>query len=146
MRNERILLATDFSPPSRDAFVEAVELARRDEAHLTIVHVHEPLPALTPAADLVAELFERTARRADEVLDEWRREAVRLGLTRVDARRLDGVAWHEVVETARALHVDVIVVGTHGRTGVRHVLVGSVAEKVVRHAPCTVIVVRPRPG
>jgi nucleotide-binding universal stress UspA family protein len=144
MRLRRVLLATDFSTPSRDAFVEAVSLARREEARLTIVHVHEPLPSLISAGDLLAELFERTARRADEVLDEWRREAERLGVAGVEARRVDGVAWHEIVEIARATHADAIVVGTHGRTGVRHALVGSVAEKVVRHAPCTVVVVRPK--
>jgi nucleotide-binding universal stress UspA family protein len=64
------------------------------------------------------------------------------GVTDVGTRLAEGVAWHEIVETARSEECDLIVVGTHGRSGIGHVLMGSVAEKVVRKAGCPVLAVR----
>jgi nucleotide-binding universal stress UspA family protein len=72
-------------------------------------------------------------------------EAQQLGVKEVATRLLTGVPWDEIVSAARSdSAVDLIVIGTHGRTGLAHVLLGSVAEKVVRHAPCPVLVVRGR--
>ena len=140
----KICCPVDFSETSRAALEEAAELARRYEAELALVHVFEP-PAAT--ADLMVappEMFEQTAKDLERKLELWKGEAERRGAKVVRAVVMTGAAATEAVRFAREGGYDLVVMGTHGRRGIRHLVLGSVAERVVREAPCAVLVVRPR--
>jgi len=142
----KILCAIDFSAGARAALASAAELARARDAVLILLHVVEPVRccldgdmALAPSAirDLTAN--------AQTELESWMRDAKRIGVTEVATRVAVGAAWDRIVATAQEdAGIDLVVLGTHGRTGLPQGLVGSVAEKTVRHAPCTVLVVRTR--
>ena len=145
----RICCALDFSDTSRLAMAEAAEMARRCGAQLTLLHVRPP-PAQVSSADLLV-----SARALEELasvdlardLAVWRTEAERIATTGVKTALLVGDPAAEILRYARAHGVDLLVIGTHGRTGLRRLVLGSVAEHVVRQAPCPVMVVRPKePG
>jgi universal stress protein A len=144
MQIRKLLCPVDFSPASRVALLEAVDLARRNEAKLTIAHVMTPVPVSVPEPLLDTTYVARMYEDIDRELGAWRTEAESMGVRVVEARRLEGTPWDAITETARTGGHDVIVMSTHGRTGLEHALIGSVAEKVVRHAPCSVLVVRPK--
>lgn len=118
-----ILLAVDFSQSSEDAARVAVEHARQFDARLHVLHVVWPGSDPTPDP--------RLARIADPVRDR---------ITVVTAVE-SGIAAVEIVRYAAAHAIDLIVLGTHGRTGMTRALIGSVAERVVRTAPCPVLTV-----
>jgi universal stress protein A len=142
MRYAKILCPVDFSEPSREALVAAADLARTFDASLTLVHVYQLPLAAVPEMSVDPELYGMMGKRADEELARLTQEALGLGVRRVESTRLEGVAWDVIVKLARDGRVDLVVMGTHGRTGLRHALLGSVAERVVRHASCPVLVVR----
>lgn len=134
-----ILFPTDFSDPSRAAFGFACSLARDYGAELVIAHVAGP-PVLMSANGVLPPIpVESDSDRLREEL---------LGLTppdpRVRTRRelAEGDAVHEILRLAGEAKADLIVMGTHGRSGVGRVLMGSVAEAVLRKAPCPVLTVR----
>ena len=131
----RILLATDFSPGSQRARAYAGMLARRLGAELLVAHVSEPL-AIVPGSDLAAEELAQTEREIDHVVAELARE-------QVAARGVvvPGEPAGEIVALAERERADLIVLGTHGRSGLAHVLLGSVAESVLRRAHCPVLAV-----
>ena len=137
----KIIVATDFSEPSKNAVAMAVDLARRLDAELTIVHVWQ-LPALASAsaeyalADMVGPLIDAARDQLD--LETSRVKAM---LPTVTSDLRGGGCWDQIIETARERKADLIVLGTHGRTGVRRALLGSVAESVVRHSPIPVLAV-----
>jgi nucleotide-binding universal stress UspA family protein len=143
---KRILVPVDFSDPSRQALDYAIELARGSKTELVVLHVVEPAyyPGAADisgmgydAAWLSAEL-ERLARQQLVELDAELRKR------RVRARTLLrlGNAHQVIAQTAKKARADLIVMSTHGRSGLSHVLIGSVAERVVRIAPCPVLTVR----
>jgi len=144
----RILHATDLSTASRPALARAIALARQNRAPLSIAH------ALPLAAWPVGSGF--VAPGTYEVIDRGVREHARKGLTarvararragvRATALLLAGGAPHEqILRAARRARADLIVIGTHGRSGFSKVLLGSVAERVVRLASCPVLTVRGR--
>ena len=138
-----ILLTTDFSPASEEAVAKAGEMARATGARLTVLNVHHHAPAAPEAvvppdkqvtpADLDAE--------ARQSLDDLRRTLLQ-GVESVSLVSLEHVSPPLAICDYAAKHgVDLIVIGTHGRTGLSRLLIGSVAEKVVRHASCPVLVV-----
>jgi nucleotide-binding universal stress UspA family protein len=130
-----ILHPTDFSEPSQAACEKAVELARQCGAKLTVLHVYaNPLMAegFAYVPDPRPEFEQRLSTVANVELPIAVERALRVG-----------VPAEQIVEFAREHNCDLVVMGTHGRTGLSHLLVGSVAEHVVRHAPCPVMVVRP---
>ncbi len=89
------------------------------------------------------ELAPAIVEGATAALEEWRHEAEGTGAKLVSTHVATGIPWHEIVEYLRADPTfDLAILGTHGRTGIKHILLGSVAERVVRHAPCAVLVVR----
>jgi len=138
----RICCAVDFSETSRLAMEEAAALARMSGAELTLVHVPEgPGPS---ASTVVAppELFESMAAEAEGKLEAWRREAESSAPPPVRARTLAGPPAAEIVRFAAEVGADLVVIGTHGRRGIRRLVLGSVAERVVREAHCAVLVVR----
>ena len=138
-----ILLTTDFSPASEEAVGKAGELARAMGARLTVLHVHRHAPA-APEAVIPAEKYVTSADLDAEVrqnLEDLRRTMLQ-GVESVSAVSIENVsAPLAICDYAEKHGVDLIVIGTHGRTGVPRLLIGSVAEKVVRHSKCPVMVV-----
>jgi universal stress protein A len=135
-----ILAPTDFSAPASQAVTAAFDLAQTFGAKLSLLHVME-VPVYAIEVALPLEALERDARRELALLLP-EAEAAHVEVTRlVDM----GVPYQRIVETATAESVDLIVIATHGRTGLSHLVLGSVAERVVRLAPCPVLTFRP-PG
>ncbi|HEY6106644.1 MAG TPA: universal stress protein [Anaeromyxobacteraceae bacterium] len=141
----KICCPIDFSETSRAALDEASDLAQRYQADLALVHVFEPAVATADLMIAPPEMFEQTAKELERKLEVWKGEAERRGARSVRASVVTGVAATETVRFAREGGYDLVVMGTHGRRGLRHLVLGSVAERVVREAPCAVLVVRPRP-
>jgi nucleotide-binding universal stress UspA family protein len=140
----KILCAVDFSPPSREAFDAAVDLSLRLGARLTLFHVY-PIPAYVLPDGVILPLPEKLDaidQQTEGTLAAWCREAEARGVRGVDTATTGGLPWQEIVARARSGGYDLIVMGTHGLTGIRHVLIGSVAERVVQHAHCPVLTMR----
>lgn len=138
----KILCAIDFSRSSRVAVEDAADLAKRVGATLTLIHVREPPLPPDEVTFNAKDLAAADAREVQGKLDTWRAEAAQLAGGSVDALLVHGAAGLEVVEAARRGEYDVIVTGSHSRKGIRHALLGSVAERIVRDARCSVIVAR----
>ena len=143
MTAQRFLVPVDFSEYANQALAYAISLASKLEARLTLLHVIPPLPLggvdmgvtlpYTYIHDLEAEIT--------SAMQAYLEQVTAVGLEG-EITVIHGVPFQEIIETAKTRQVDLIVMGTHGRTGLQHVLLGSVAEKVVRLAPCPVLVVR----
>jgi nucleotide-binding universal stress UspA family protein len=144
----KILAATDFSDDSNYALGFAEELAQKFGAELIVLHVDQPL-----APVMVSELspgldFGAMSRIAEEqrmmALAELEKTSARIRESGLKSRGVlkVGAPFLEIIHTAQADNFDLIVLGTHGHTGLAHVLMGSVAERVVRKAPCPVLTVR----
>lgn len=145
---KRILVATDFSACSREAVDHGLTLAEHFGAEMEVVHVFE-----RPAYFEVGVSHNLQIRHN---VDEWIREVKQEATRQLDALVQDlkgrqpgvrgslreGPTVDEILKAAQDTSADLIVIGTHGRTGLPHVLLGSVAERVVRHAPCPVLTVR----
>jgi nucleotide-binding universal stress UspA family protein len=138
-----IVVATDFSHPGSIAVERAIEFAHRNSAELHIVHVFSmPVPLVTAYEFGIPEPDLQNARNvALEKLGACEKRAAAEGV-KVRTHLLEGPTDKAIVEFASEQGADWIVVGTHGHTGFKHVLLGSVAERVVRHAACSVLVVR----
>lgn len=142
---KKVLCPIDFSEPARAAMKVAVEVSRQFGSELTLFHSYE-LPGYTlPEGSVVAspKMLQDLADQAEAHLEEWRRLAEEMGAPRVTTAKGIGEPAIEISELAREGGYDLIVVGTHGRTGIRHALLGSVAERVVRRAGCPVLTVHP---
>lgn len=140
----RILVATDFSAASSPAFDLALRIASLGKATLLVAHVwKEPhLADLSLAHTKLYVAYEQSVRaKAARELEGIVERARKLG---IDAHSLllDGFADDAIVESARARHADLIVMGTHGRRGPGRFFLGSVAARVVAMAPCPVVTVR----
>lgn len=143
----KICCAVDFSDPSRFAMEEAADLAKRCCAELTLVHVYEPPPPVSMDALAAGEstlFWEALAVDLERSLAAWRAEAARRAGVPVASVLLVGRAAPEILAWAREHGTDLLVVGTHGRLGLKRLVLGSVAEHVVRQAPCPVFVIRPK--
>jgi len=142
---KRILCPVDFSEPSRAALKTAATLANDCGAELVVAHAWEsPFHSEYSEVILRDELLAPVLKKQEEALAAWRNEAEGLGVRSVRTKMLFGVPWNAIVkESCADPAYDVIVIGTHGRTGIKHVLLGSVAERVARHAECPVLLVRP---
>jgi nucleotide-binding universal stress UspA family protein len=147
MQIRSILLPTDFSDCAAHAREYAASFARSAGASLVCLHVVEPVsPAVgytglgepLPVADLADELQDTAARELPKIAGCP--EFAGLSVEEVIAH---GEVAAEIVRVARERGVDLIVIATHGRTGLGRMLFGSTAEAVVRHAPCPVLVVKP---
>jgi universal stress protein A len=142
-----ILAPTDFSDFSKQALQEALELAQTFDAKLLLLHVVEPPPypveglGLSPSS-LEVNLLDDLERMANIELAGVLPEAQRTGVE-VGRHVVVGTPYRKIVEVAEAERVDLIVMATHGRTGLSHLVMGSVAERIVRTAPCPVLTIRP---
>jgi len=142
----RILIPTDFSPPSEAALEYARILAAKFGSSLRILHV---IDDPTASSDFVADGFAPSTEDIRTALLEQARTRLDGLMNQVDRTRYHahadavlGMPAATIVEYAAATHAGLIVMGTHGRTGLAHLLMGSVAEQVVRTAPCPVLTVR----
>jgi universal stress protein A len=137
------LVPLDFSEYANLALDYAIGLAKKLQVRLTLLHViHElPIGVGDMATALPASYLEDLEAGVKQRLEEYCQQAQEAGLE-VDLVIEHNVPFQGIVDIARQHNVDLIVIGTHGRTGLQHVLLGSVAEKVVRLAPCPVLVTR----
>jgi nucleotide-binding universal stress UspA family protein len=145
MAFHKILCPTDFSPGSQQALRTAIRIASRDGAELVLAHAWQ-VPPVIFASELIfsPEVLGELSAGAQAGLDAAAREARELGATRLTPRLLDGMPRHAIAALLEAdPAIDLVVMGTHGRTGLGRILLGSVAESVARHAPCSVLAVRP---
>jgi nucleotide-binding universal stress UspA family protein len=140
----RILCPTDFSDHSRHAFDHAVALARWYDAQITVLHVQPLVPSATVFPPVMSPITLDPIPR-DRVIDEVRRfsEPATAAGVRTDVALGQGPVPAEILDLARALPADLLVMGTHGRGGFERLVLGSVAEKVLRKACCPVLTVPP---
>ncbi len=140
----KILVPTDFSPASRKSFCYALRFAKGLGSKITLLHVVEPPASLTLAGlpPAPAAIVEKEFVDAETGLHELVDEAEAAGVSDAKSMVRAGVATHEIVEAAKDLDVDLIVIATHGYTGWKYFAIGSTAERVARAAPCPVLVVR----
>lgn len=144
---KRILLPTDFSENSQHGVAYACALAEQFRSELHVLHVVQDLVAMVPEpglafpppGDYVREMEEAARAALAQIPDaSWAAGKTVVRVTR------QGPPFLEIVRYAKEQSIDLIVMGTHGRSGLAHVLMGSVAERVVRKAPCAVLTVRPK--
>ena len=143
---KRILVATDFSPCAQAALDVAMELAAPLHASVILLHVYAVPTEVLPdgsVLNLDGLAIERIERSIDEQLCDERRRAQRPGIP-ISVEHADGQPAEVIVRRAREEKVDLIVAGTHGRRGFRRLVLGSVAERVLRNAACPVIIVHDR--
>jgi universal stress protein A len=145
-RLKKILVPTDFSACSTKALDYDLAFAEQSGAELILLHVVEPAYYPAYGQDIppdLAEFHQDVQKITQERLDKLSQEKI---AGRLPARALvaTGNAYEAIVESAKSLEVDLIIIATHGYTGLKHVLLGSMAERVVRHAPCPVLTVRER--
>jgi nucleotide-binding universal stress UspA family protein len=143
MAIQHILVPVDFSEYAEQALAYAIGLARKLPARLTLLHAIHMMP-LGVAGEGVAlpySYFQELEAEVQQGMETYRQRIQEAGLEGTVLVE-SGTPFQCIVDTARDQHVDLIVMGTQGRTGLAHVFLGSVAEKVVRLAPCPVLVTR----
>jgi len=143
---KRILCPVDFSSASRDALQVAADLAKRFGGDVTLFHAY-PLPGYTlpegtvlPSSRMLQDLADQT----DRLLEEWRKMALEFGAPSAASSKSVGDPAVEVLDLTRKGGFDLLVIGSHGRTGLAHALLGSVAERVVRKSAIPVLTIRPK--
>lgn len=143
---KKILCPVDFSAGSHDAMRTAAQLAKESDGEVIVMHVWAaPVYTVSEPIGLLSSQLSQLAGEAEKRLAEACKEVQSYGAPKVTSVFRSGAPWQEVVHFAeRDESIEVIVAGTHGRTGLTRALIGSVAEKIVRHAPCPVLVVRDR--
>jgi universal stress protein A len=142
----RILVPTDFSDPSHDALTTAMAFASAFGGTLDLVHVAIATSyVLPPPIDLATIPFDMTKTLEQATAGLASEEArVRAAGLPCESATLFGRPDTEIVDRAVGTRADLIVMGTHGRSGLAHALMGSVAERVIRHAPCPILIVPQR--
>jgi nucleotide-binding universal stress UspA family protein len=142
---KKILCPIDHSDCSKEALKYAVSFAMKDEAKLYLLHIID-----------IRSFNDSLVAMSQQIPDEETLEQLRMKLLDcipedirddmdVEATVIQGIPFAEIISTAKEKEIDMIVIGSHGRTGISHMMLGSVPEKVVRKAPCPVLTVR-QPG
>lgn len=147
MNIKKILLPTDFSKLSLTAAEYAIDLASKYNAEIHLLHVVEKTPPILAirSLDLSAEKIRKSIdQHAHQSLDEAVKSISNGKNINIIPKILSGIDYEEIVEYSKKNGIDVIVIATHGRTGILHTLIGSVAEKVIRYAKCPVLVITPK--
>lgn len=140
---KRIVVATDFSDTAGHALEYGVALARAIGAEIVLVHAYEaPTYAFPDGAMMAGDLLQRLQAASQEALDAAVRAQASSGVP-VRGKLRMGTPWREIVAMADDERADMIAIGTHGRRGVAHLLLGSVAERVVRASTVPVLTVGP---
>jgi nucleotide-binding universal stress UspA family protein len=142
---KKILCPIDHSDCSKEALKYAVSFAMKDEAKLLLLHIidirsfNEGLDAMSTQIPNEETLEQLRVKLLDCIPEEIRDDLD------VEAIVIQGIPFAEIISTAKEREIDMIVIGSHGRTGISHMMLGSVSEKVVRKAPCPVLTIR-QPG
>lgn len=143
---QRILFPTDFSDLSKAAEKAACDLADQFGAELHVLHVLHDLiltmPQTAAALLIPPKTLDDVITYAEQEIQKTPPDVWAAGKKVTRSVRI-GSTWDTIVQYAKENAIDLIVMGSHGRTGLSHVLLGSVAERVVQHAPCSVLTVRP---
>lgn len=139
-----ILVPTDFSEPAEQATEMAISLALEFDSKLTLLHVHST-PTYYGYGEGLSWPFEDLAREAKKALDGALGK-LKERYPRAESILGSGSPSEQILSLGKDRGVDLIVMGTHGRRGLKHVLLGSVAEKIVRRSPVPVLTVGPRSG
>ena len=140
---QRLLVAVDFSDHSNHALEMAMDFAKKFGAELHIIHAfHLPVPLVTPYEVAVPDAFiqearDAAARKLEKALHKVAAEGIK-----AESHLAEVPAAPAIANMAEKLGADLIVMGTHGHTGIKHLLMGSVAERTLRLAPCSVLTVR----
>lgn len=140
---KKILCPIDFSPCSTYALNYAIDLSLKDQASLYLIYVIET--HINNVGDVVGQI---DLSLEDHQTDNLKMRLINLipGKTRekvyVDTFIVKGVPFVEIIKAAKDKQIDLIIMGTHGRTGLKHILIGSVAERVIQKAPCPVLSIR----
>ncbi len=140
-----ILVPTDFSEHSNFALRYAMSVAREFNSRITLLHVIEPATVAGGAFCPAAANYDMISLSAEQAIARtWEHEKAAQPLPWRSMVR-EGIPYHMIIQTAKAEKSDLIIIATHGRTGLAHIFMGSTTEKVIRRAPCPVLVVRLRP-
>jgi nucleotide-binding universal stress UspA family protein len=147
-RIRRILHATDYSKASERALQEAVDFAKQNNAEMLVVHVIQPVVPYVAgedigAAELYVKLEESTKQEAQRSMNKLMQRLERLRI-KAKSLLLRGIPADQIVKAAKNRKADMIVIGTHGRTGLSKLFMGSVASRVISTAPSPVLTVRGR--
>ena len=138
-----ILVPFDFGEPSERALEVAIDLAKQNGAHVTLLHVFDVPPSyagmgMSPV-DLLTPMWAAGKKQLEDTL-----ERVKATCSSVTEQTARGVPWREILSAIEQLRPDLVVMGTHGRSGIPRAVLGSVAEKIVRLSPVPVLTVRAR--
>ena len=142
---KKIILATDFSDTSKDASYHALLLAQTFRAELKALHVFDPSSWNLPSHYYLSEETNGPIERVEETRQRGKEALKKLGESfnlEIETIFTEGDPGHEIIRVAEELSADLIVLGTHGYTGLKKFTMGSVAELVIKHAPCAVFVIR----
>jgi nucleotide-binding universal stress UspA family protein len=140
---KHIVVPTDFNEPVRGALEVAIDLSQKLGATLTLLHVYDvpvyPYVWLEPSAVEAESIRAAAQRHLDDALAELRKQ-----VPNAQGVLSSGVPWEQIIKVANDIRADLIVMGTHGRRGIDHWMLGSVAERTVRCSPIPVLTVRPK--
>lgn len=136
-----ILAPTDFSELSNVAVDYAFSMAKPLGAKMIFLHSLEPIEETSAMTAFYRELYTLSKERANTFLNALVQRAKNMGIE-AEARLADGPPFVDIIKTAKKVGADLIIMGTHGRTGLSHLMIGSQAERVVRQSPCPVLTVK----
>jgi nucleotide-binding universal stress UspA family protein len=141
----RLVVPTDFSETADKALARAIELARALPAQISLIHVHSPVMMLPPPIDMVSlsTVFPNALEKMTEALETRAARVREAGIT-CDVELMEGSAHVEIVAFAEKVGAELIVIGTHGRGGLAHAVLGSVTERVIHRATSPILVVPDR--
>ncbi|MBX6325779.1 MAG: universal stress protein [Chthoniobacterales bacterium] len=143
LQRQKVLIPTDFSPASKKAFSFALRFVHEPFSALTLLHVLEPeSPLLLGARVATAAFWEHALAETERRLQALADSAKAAGVSCITSIVRAGSVTHEILESAKELDIDLIVLAAHGLTGWKYFTIGSTAEAVARAAPCSVLVVR----
>ncbi|HVW26037.1 MAG TPA: universal stress protein [Polyangiaceae bacterium] len=147
MTQKKILVPVDYSPSSKRALEWALVLAESMGASVHVLHTWEVPPYLRPdltvwSGEISETLADHTRAEAEKGMRDFLATADVATRANVTSQVVPGAPYATILALVEQEGFDLIAMGTHGRTGVAHLLLGSVAEKVVRHAPCPVLTIR----
>jgi len=142
---KKIVCPVDFSEFTNDIIKYAVSLAKKYDAEIHLLHIIPNLNYFTPYESFLTPenlvLIERNIEK--EVEKDFKKIMKGFDVPLVKAIKT-GVVFVEIIDYIKAENIDLVVIGTHGRSGIEHILIGSVAEKIVRKSPCPVLTIRPK--